>query len=89
MARPAFPVVRDPVRVAVNPPGKAAEKIEQGVHFVNQGEKAALLAEYVAKHPGELAIVFGRTKHGSDKLAKLKQKMREQGMLPVTVDRFR
>ena len=64
----------DPVRVAVNPPGKAAEKIEQGVHFVNQGDKAALLAEYLARHPGELAIVFGRTKHGSDKLSKLLEK---------------
>ncbi|MFC0340729.1 DEAD/DEAH box helicase [Paracoccus niistensis] len=64
----------DPVRVAVNPPGKAADKIEQGVHFVNQGDKATLLAEYLSRHPGELAIVFGRTKHGSEKLATLLQK---------------
>ena len=64
----------DPVRVAVNPPGQAAKQIEQGVHFVNQGDKATLLAEYLAKHPGELAIVFGRTKHGSDKLARLLEK---------------
>ncbi|WP_112874919.1 DEAD/DEAH box helicase [Paracoccus endophyticus] len=66
--------LQDPVRVAVNPPGKPAERIEQGVHFVNQGDKAALLAEYLAKHPGELAIVFGRTKHGSEKLYTLLQK---------------
>jgi ATP-dependent RNA helicase RhlE len=64
----------DPVRVQVNPPGKAAEKIEQGVHFTTQGEKATLLAEYIAKHPKELAVVFNRTKHGSDKLAKLLDK---------------
>lgn len=64
----------EPVRVAVNPPGKAAEAIDQGVHFVNQGDKAALLAEYLSKHPGELAIVFGRTKYGSEKLAKLLDK---------------
>ncbi|WP_438943067.1 DEAD/DEAH box helicase [Paracoccus aeridis] len=64
----------DPVRVAVNPPGKAAEKIAQGVHFVNQGDKATLLADYLARHPGELAIVFGRTKHGSEKLAVLLDK---------------
>ncbi|MZQ88938.1 DEAD/DEAH box helicase [Frigidibacter albus] len=61
----------DPVRVAVDPPGRAAEKITQGVHFTNQGDKAKLLADYVAKHPGELALVFGRTKHGSEKLMKL------------------
>src|SRR5690606_31601119 len=64
----------DPVRVAVNPPGQAAEKIEQGVHFVNQGDKATLLAEYLSKHRDELAIVFGRTKHGSEKLSKLLEK---------------
>lgn len=61
----------DPVRVQVAPPGKAVEKIDQGVHFTTQGEKATLLAEYLGKHPGELAVVFNRTKHGSDKLTKL------------------
>ncbi|MFC3059614.1 DEAD/DEAH box helicase [Paenirhodobacter populi] len=61
----------DPVRVQVAPPGKVADKIEQWVHFTNQGDKAALLAEYLGKHPGELAVVFNRTKHGSDKLTKL------------------
>jgi len=61
----------DPVRVQVAAPGKAAEKIEQGVHFTTQGDKATLLSEYLAKHPGELAVVFNRTKHGSDKLARL------------------
>ncbi|MFO1174473.1 MAG: DEAD/DEAH box helicase [Paracoccaceae bacterium] len=61
----------DPVRVQVAAPGKPAEKIEQGVHFVNQGDKARLLADYMKKHPEELALVFGRTKHGSDKLARV------------------
>ncbi|WP_347266500.1 DEAD/DEAH box helicase [Paracoccus sp. (in: a-proteobacteria)] len=64
----------DPLKVAVNPPGQAAAKIAQGVHFVNQGDKAALLAEYLGKHREELAIVFGRTKHGSEKLSKLLEK---------------
>ncbi len=64
----------DPVKVQVAPPGQAAEKIEQGVHFTTQGDKAALLAEYISKHPKELAVVFNRTKHGSDKLAKLLEK---------------
>ena len=64
----------DPVKVAVNPPGKAADKIDQGVHFVSQGDKATLLAEYLAKHPGELSMVFARTKHGCEKLSKLLDK---------------
>ncbi|MEZ5779217.1 MAG: DEAD/DEAH box helicase [Paracoccaceae bacterium] len=61
----------NPVRVQVSPPGKVADKIEQGVHFTSQGDKAKLLSDYLARHPGELALVFGRTKHGSDKLMKL------------------
>ena len=64
----------NPVKVAVNPPGQAAKKIEQGVHFVSQGDKATLLAEYMSKHTTEMAMVFGRTKHGCDKLAKLLEK---------------
>ena len=60
-----------PVRVQVSPPGKAADKIEQAVHFVPQGDKATLLQEYLNRHPGELALVFNRTKHGAEKLAKL------------------
>ncbi|MEZ5737976.1 MAG: DEAD/DEAH box helicase, partial [Burkholderiaceae bacterium] len=63
-----------PVRVQVNPPGKAADKIDQAVHFVAQGDKAALLKEYLEKHPDELALVFGRTKHGSEKLSRLLEK---------------
>jgi ATP-dependent RNA helicase RhlE len=63
--------LNDPIRVQVAPPGKPIEKITQGVHFVNQGDKATLLREYLSKHPGEMALVFGRTKHGSEKLMKL------------------
>ncbi|MGB3316225.1 MAG: DEAD/DEAH box helicase [Albidovulum sp.] len=61
----------NPIRVQVSPPGKVADKIEQGVHFINQGDKAKLLDDFLVKHPGELALVFGRTKHGSDKLMRL------------------
>merc|ERR1711969_255661 len=74
MSELADTYLTDPVRVAVNPPGQAAKQIEQGVHFVTQGDKATLLAEYLSKHPGELAMVFGRTKHGSEKLSKLLDK---------------
>jgi ATP-dependent RNA helicase RhlE len=63
--------LRDPVRVQVAPPGKPVEKIVQGVHFTPQGDKAKLLEDYLKKHPGEMALVFGRTKHGSEKLMKL------------------
>ncbi|MFN3937282.1 MAG: DEAD/DEAH box helicase [Gemmobacter sp.] len=63
--------LRDPVRVAVDPPGRPAERIDQAVHFTTQGDKAKLLESYLVNHPGESALVFCRTKHGADKLAKL------------------
>ncbi|NEX47079.1 DEAD/DEAH box helicase [Pseudotabrizicola algicola] len=63
--------LRDPVRVQVATPGKTADKVTQGVHFLPNGDKARVLEDYLKKHPGEQALVFGRTKHGSEKLMKL------------------
>ena len=65
--------LRNPIRVQVAPPGKPIERIDQGVHYIPNGDKARLLEEYLKKHVGEQALVFGRTKHGSEKLFKLLQ----------------
>ena len=65
--------LRNPVRVQVAPPGKPIERIVQGVHYIPNGDKARMLEDYLKKHPGEQALVFGRTKHGSEKLYKLLQ----------------
>jgi ATP-dependent RNA helicase RhlE len=59
-----------PKKVQVSPPGKAADKVTQAVHFIAKAEKPNLLIELLAAHKGEMALVFGRTKHGSDKLAR-------------------
>ncbi|RYI08845.1 MAG: DEAD/DEAH box helicase, partial [Acetobacteraceae bacterium] len=63
--------LRDPIKVQVAPPGKPVERISQGVHYLPTGDKAKVLEDYLKKHPGEQALVFGRTKHGSEKLMKL------------------
>ncbi|MBP9182479.1 MAG: DEAD/DEAH box helicase [Fuscovulum sp.] len=63
--------LREPVKVQVAPPGKPAEKVTQGVHYIPNGDKAKLLETYLKTHPGEQALVFSRTKHGADKLAKV------------------
>ncbi|QUJ77785.1 DEAD/DEAH box helicase [Sulfitobacter albidus] len=59
-----------PIRIEVSPPGKAADKVTQEIHFIAKAEKKSLLMELLAKHPGERALVFGRTKHGCEKLMK-------------------
>jgi ATP-dependent RNA helicase RhlE len=70
MAELADAFLTDAVRVQVNPPGQAAKKIAQSVHFVAQAAKTDLLVELLDKHRDELALVFGRTKHGCEKLYK-------------------
>jgi ATP-dependent RNA helicase RhlE len=60
--------LRDPVRVEVDPPGKPADKVTQGVHYIPMGDKARLLETYLKTHAGEQALVFVRTKHGADKV---------------------
>ncbi|MFV0245667.1 MAG: DEAD/DEAH box helicase, partial [Qingshengfaniella sp.] len=60
----------DPQRVQVSPPGKAADKITQSVHFLDKADKPARLREILSRDPDALTLVFGRTKHGSEKLMK-------------------
>ena len=71
MTELAASFLNDPIRVQVAPPGKAIEKIEQSVHFVAKAAKNDLLIELLDKHRNERAIVFGRTKHGCEKLHKM------------------
>ena len=74
MTELAASFLNDPIRVQVAPPGKAIEKIEQSVHFVAKAAKNDLLIELLDKHRDELALVFGRTKHGCEKLMKTLEK---------------
>ncbi|WP_232236850.1 DEAD/DEAH box helicase [Thiosulfatihalobacter marinus] len=74
MAEIAATYLNDPVKVQVSPPGKAADKITQAVHFIAKAEKTALLIELLNGHRDEAAIVFARTKHGSERLMKALQK---------------
>jgi ATP-dependent RNA helicase RhlE len=66
--------LRSPVRVEVSPPGKAADKVTQEVHFIAKAEKVNLLIDLLDKHRDDRALVFGRTKHGSEKLMKTLEK---------------
>ncbi len=59
-----------PRRVQVAAPGKAADKIDQAVHFIAKAEKPGLLVDYLDQHRDALALVFARTKHGAERLMK-------------------
>jgi len=60
----------NPQRVQVSPPGKAADKITQSVHFMEKSRKLWKLRDILDKNPGALTLVFSRTKHGAEKLMK-------------------
>jgi ATP-dependent RNA helicase RhlE len=71
MAELASAYLTDPVRIEVAPPGRAADKVSQSVHWVKgQAHKTALLIELLLKDRNDLSLVFARTKHGAEKLMK-------------------
>jgi ATP-dependent RNA helicase RhlE len=68
MAELAGAYLKDPKRVQVSTPGKAADKIKQSLYYTAQANKTELLKEYLNKSPDGLSLVFSRTKHGAEKL---------------------
>ncbi|GMV41834.1 MAG: DEAD/DEAH box family ATP-dependent RNA helicase [Myxococcales bacterium] len=63
-------ILRDPVRVEVTPVSSTAERIEQRVLMVEKADKPMLLQEILQQAGVERALVFTRTKHGADKVAR-------------------
>jgi ATP-dependent RNA helicase RhlE len=70
IAELAKEMLRDPVRVSVAPVAASAELIEQRLIHVDRAAKPSVLAEILRREPVERAIVFTRTKHGADKVAR-------------------
>lgn len=60
----------NPQRVQVAPPGKAADKVTQAVHFLTKPAKPGKLREILSQDIDALTLVFARTKHGAEKLMK-------------------
>ena len=63
-------LLRSPVRVAVDPVSSPVEAIRQSVYFVDKGNKTRLLAQLIQELAVKNALVFTRTKHGANKVAR-------------------
>jgi ATP-dependent RNA helicase RhlE len=63
-------VLNDPVRVQIETKAAAAETVEQSVYFVTKKNKPALLKHVIERLAMTRTLVFMRTKHGADRLAK-------------------
>ena len=70
IARLADSLLKEPVKVEVTPAATTVELIDQRVFFVDGGHKRALLAALLNDPSVTRALVFSRTKHGANRIAK-------------------
>jgi len=63
-------LLTDPVKVAVTPVSSTVEIIQQSLYFVEKQNKNALIQHILSDQSIKTALVFTRTKHGADKIAK-------------------
>lgn len=66
-------ILRDPAFVKVDPVSSTVDRIRQSLYFVEKGNKKLLLPWLIQNlndPPVTNALVFSRTKHGADKIAR-------------------
>ncbi len=66
----AATILTQPARVAVTPVASTVERISQSVYFVEKGDKPGLLERTLRNPAYTRVLVFTRTKHGANKVAK-------------------
>ena len=63
-------MVNNPVEISVSPPNTTIELVSQLIHPVDKAQKSALLTKLIQDGDWKQVLVFTRTKHGANKLAK-------------------
>ncbi|MFD1770328.1 DEAD/DEAH box helicase [Sphingobacterium suaedae] len=63
-------LLTDPVEINVSPVSSTAQTVNQSVYFIEKKEKMQLLCSLLKEFDIEQSLVFTRTKHGADRLAK-------------------
>ncbi|MEO0948722.1 MAG: DEAD/DEAH box helicase [Cyanobacteria bacterium J06641_5] len=66
----AHSLLESPIQIEVAPQNTAAERVAQIVHPVDRKRKRELLSYMIGFHNWRQVLVFARTKHGADRLAK-------------------
>lgn len=64
-------ILNHPVMIEVTPPSSTVEVIEQHVYRVEKTDKSKLLVHLLQDKAIESVLVFTRTKHGADKVARI------------------
>jgi len=68
--------LKDPVKIAVSPTSSTVENIDQRIFYVDRENKRALLSSILEDETMHRVLVFARTKHGANNLAKQLTKQR-------------
>ncbi len=63
-------ILKNPKKVAVTPVSSTVDTIDQYLLFAEKREKTALLIDLLKDKNKKSVLVFSRTKHGADKIAK-------------------
>lgn len=63
-------ILTHPFKVEVAPPATTAETIQQSIYRCDKTEKKGLLVKIITEQHIDRALVFSRTKHGADRIAK-------------------
>lgn len=63
-------ILTNPVKVEVTPVSSTAENVDQSIYLVEKNDKRQLLIHLLQDNTIQSALVFTRTKHGADKIAK-------------------
>jgi ATP-dependent RNA helicase RhlE len=63
-------ILNNPKYVEVTPVSSTAELVKQELYFVNKSDKRDFLSDLLLEQPITSAIVFTRTKHGADRVAR-------------------
>lgn len=66
----ASTILTHPVKVEVTPVSSTANTIQQAVYFVDKSNKKSLLTHILKNDKVTSVLVFTRTKHGADRVAK-------------------
>jgi ATP-dependent RNA helicase RhlE len=67
-------LLTDPAKVEVTPPSSTVDRIEQSLYYVSKTDKPELLLGLLQDKEIRTVLVFTRTKHGADKVAKTLQR---------------
>ena len=67
-------ILSKPVRVEVTPASSAVDTVDQHLYFVEKSLKSNLLFTVLQKDQSKSVLVFSRTKHGADRIARVLNK---------------